>query len=132
METQKESFSFTYSAKEQEELKRIRQKYQPQEESKIDRIRRLDASVTKKASVVSLSVGMIGALVMGSGMSFIMTSLGESLGLQEPVGMVLGIVIGSIGLILLCCAYPIYNSIVRKERKKIAPEILRLTDELMK
>ena len=59
METQNEEFNFTYSAKEQEELKRIRQKYEPQEEDKMDQLRRLDAGVTKKASVIAISIGIM-------------------------------------------------------------------------
>lgn len=132
MDNQNESFRFTYSAEEQEEVKKIRQKYQPREEDKMTRLRKLDASVTQKATVVSLAIGIIGALVMGSGMSLVMTNLVVILGVQGNVGMVIGIIIGIVGIVLVCLAYPIYNNIVKKERKKIAPEILRLTEELMK
>lgn len=129
---EKEGFSYTYSATEQEEVKRIRQKYQPQEEDKLTRLRRLDASVNQKATTASLAIGIIGALIMGSGMSLAMTNLGEKLGLHGSMGMLLGIIIGLVGIVLVCCAYPVYNSIVKKERERIAPEILRLTEELMK
>lgn len=129
---EKEGFSYTYSAKEQEEVKRIRQKYQPQEEDKMARLRKLDASVTRKATSVSLAIGIIGALIMGSGMSLAMTNLGEKLGLYGGMGMLLGIIIGLAGIVLICFAYPVYNRIAKKERERIAPEILRLTDELMK
>ena len=131
MENEKEDFKFTYSAKEQEELRRIRQKYQPQEENKMERLRRLDASVTTKATTISISVGIIGSLIMGSGMSLIMTNLGESIGLYGLTCMIIAIIIGMIGICLIGCAYPIYNRVIKKEREKIAPEILRLTDELM-
>lgn len=127
-----EAFSFTYSAKEQEELKKIRQKYTPQGESKMDQLRRLDASVTQKATIVSLTLGIIGALTLGFGMSLAMTKLNEILGSHRDMGMLVGIIIGIVGIVLLCLAYPTYNRIVRKERKRIAPEIIRLTDELMK
>lgn len=134
MQTQneKDSFRFTYSAKEQEELKKIRQKYQPQEENKMDKLRKLDASVTQKATMVSLMLGIIGALIMGTGMSLAMSELGERLGLQGTMGMVISIIVGIVGMLLMCLAYPVYNRIVKKEREKIAPEILRLTEELMK
>lgn len=134
MQTQneKESFSYTYSAKEQEELKKIRQKYQPQEESKMEKLRRLDAGITKKATMVSVSVGILGALIMGTGMSLVMSDIGEILGIQETFGMAIGILIGIVGIVLVCLAYPLYNYIAKNERKKIAPEILRLTEELMK
>lgn len=131
-ENEKDSFTFTYSAKEQEELKKIRSKYQPDEESKMDRLRRLDSAVTHKATLFSISTGVIGALIMGLGMSLAMTDLGKNLGLTEAVYMTFGIVIGIIGIIFLCFAYPIYNYFVKKEREKIAPEIIKLTDELLR
>lgn len=129
-----ESFSFTYSAKEQEELRKIRQKYvaPAQWEDKMEQIRRLDASVTQKATVVSLILGIFGALTLGLGMSLAMTQLGEILGSYRSFAMLIGIIIGIVGIVLICLAYPAYNRTLRKEREKIAPEILRLTDELMK
>lgn len=131
MESQKKDFSFTYSAKEQEELRRIRQKYQPQED-KMERLRRLDASVTKKATMISIMLGILGTLMMGSSMSLIMTNLGESIGLYGTIGMLISIIIGILGIFLIGFAYPIYNMIVKKEREKIAPEIIRLIEELTK
>lgn len=131
-ENSKEGFSFTYSAQEQEELKRIRQKYQPKEETKMDKLRRLDAGVTQKATMISLILGIIGALVMGLGMSLAMTDLGQKIGLAGIVGMIISIIIGILGIALIGLAYPVYMYLVKKERERIAPEILRLTEELMK
>ena len=96
------------------------------------RLRRLDASVTRSAQTVALVLGIIGALILGFGMSLIMTDLAEFLGLEETVVMVVGVSVGIVGGILASLAYPIYNAIVKAKRKKIAPEIIRLTDELMK
>ena len=93
-------------------------------------LRRLDASVYSKASAAALAVGIVGALIMGIGMSLVMTDIGAVLG--TFLAMFIVIVIGVIGIVLLCLAYPIYNRTLKKEREKIAPEILRLTDELMK
>lgn len=134
MSTQNETdgFKLTYSAKEQEEIRKIRQKYQPQEEDNMSRLRKLDASVTQKATVVSLVIGIIGALVMGSGMSLIMTDFGKIFSLQGSTEMIMGIIMSVLGMAMACFAYPIYSKIVKREREKIAPEILRLTDELMK
>ena len=131
---EKNGFTYTYSAKEQAELKRIREKYSPatEEETKMERLRRLDAGVTQKAQVVSLVFGIIGALLLGFGMSMCMTNLGEILGSHRDLAMVVGIIIGIVGGILSSLAYPMYNHIVKREREKIAPEIIRLTDELMK
>ena len=128
----KESFNYTYSAKEQEEIKRIRKKYAApvEEEDKMAQLRRLDASVYSKATTASLVVGIIGALIMGIGMSLVMTEIGAALGTM--LSMIIGICVGIIGIVLVSLAYPVYNRTLKKEREKIAPEILRLTDELMK
>ena len=96
------------------------------------RLRRLDASVTNTAQAVALVFGILGTLVLGFGMSLIMTELAEILGLSGNATMVVGIVVGVIGGVLASLAYPIYNAIVKAKRKKLAPEIIRLTDELMK
>ncbi len=130
----KENFNYTYSAKEQEEIKAIRKKYAAPEqtEDKMAQLRRLDASVTQRATVASLVFGIIGALLLGLGMSLAMTDIGKIAGLSGGTAMLVGILIGIVGIALVCVAYPIYNSIVKKERKRIAPEIVRLADELMK
>ncbi|MBQ9131462.1 MAG: hypothetical protein IJX62_03180 [Clostridia bacterium] len=136
MENNHESkgFQYTYSAKEQAELKRIREKYVPttQVEDKMARLRRLDAGVAKKAQVVALTVGIIGVLILGTGMSLCMTDFAEILGSYRDMAMLIGILIGIVGGIFAAFAYPLYNLVVRCERRKIAPEIIRLTDELMK
>ena len=130
----KSGFTYTYSAKEQAELKRIREKYTAPTvaEDNMARLRRLDASVTNTAQVVALVFGIVGTLILGFGMSLIMTDLAEFLGLEETVVMVVGISVGVVGGILASLAYPIYNSTLKKEQARIAPEILRLTNELMK
>lgn len=126
------SFKYTYSAKEQDEIRRIRQKYQDREENGISRLRKLDAKVSQKATMVSLVLGIVGVLVIGTGMSLIMTEFGSLLGLTGVLGLVVGVVIGLVGIIMVVLAYPVYNTVLKKEREKIAPEILRLTEELMK
>ena len=127
-------FTYIYSAKEQAELKRIRDKYTaPTEaEDKMARLRRLDASVTNTAQAVALVFGVIGTLILGFGMSLIMTELSERFGISVDVAMVIGIIVGIFGGALASLAYPIYNAIVKAKRKKLAPEIIRLADELMK
>lgn len=119
----KETFNYTYSAGEQEEIRRIREKYQPREADKMEQLRRLDESATHKGTAVSVWVGIVGTLLMGFGMSccMVLTDL-----------FILGIVVGVIGIITLSLAYPLYNYITKKERERIAPEIIRLTDELLK
>ena len=131
---EKSGFTYTYSAKEQEELRRIRDKYTAptEDEDKMARLRRLDASVTNTAQAIALVFGILGALTLGFGMSLIMTDFAKDLGFEDPMAMVIGIAVGIVGGILASLAYPIYNAIVKAKRKKLAPEIIRLTDELMK
>lgn len=126
---QNDTFKMTYSAQQQEEINRIRKKYVPQELDKMAQLRALDASVEKKATAISIAVGVVGTLIMGLGMSLAMSDFGQNLG---SAAFPLGIAIGVAGIALLCCAYPLYHRVLKKEREKIAPEILRLTDELMK
>ncbi len=127
-----ESFKYTYSAKEQDEIKKIRQKYEQKEEDTMTRLRKLDAKTSEKATVIALVLGVIGALVLGGGMSVIMTDIGTILGIAGVAGMIVGIIFGIIGIVLIALAYPVYGKVLKKEREKIAPEILRLTEELMR
>lgn len=123
-----ESFSFTYSAGQQKEVEAIRKKYLPKEADKMALLRRLHAIPTQKAQAKSLVVGVNGALIMGTGMSLAMTELGAGLG---GAALLLGILVGVVGMVLVALAYPVYNRVLKKEREKIAPEILKLADELM-
>ena len=125
----KEGFNFTYSAAQQQEVENIRKKYLPKEEDKMEQLRKLHAIPTQKAQAASLAVGIIGALIMGTGMSLAMTEIGVALG---SLAMIIGIVVGVVGMVLVALAYPLYNRVLKKQREKIAPEILRLTDELLK
>lgn len=128
MEKRDDTFRYTYSAAQQQEIENIRKKYLPPEEDKMEQLRKLDASVTTKAMVYSLATGILGALILGTGMSLVMSELGNLLGaLAMPVGVALGL----IGLVLVALAYPLYNRTLKKERQRIAPLILQLTEELM-
>ncbi len=121
---EKQTYTYSYSAAENKEIKKIREKYtEPDEkEAKLEQLRKLDASVHNKSAVIALAVGIIGALILGFGMSCIMV---YDL-------FAIGIVVGIIGLIITILAYPIYKIKAEKLRKKTAPAILKLTDELMK
>ncbi len=127
MEDRKEIFTYTYSAKEQEEIKKIRDKYAPptKEETSMEQLRRLDASATRGAAVVSLIVGIVSSLLLGVGMCCTMLPGWEKY-------FIPGIVIGVTGIGGIIAAYPIYNYMVKRKREKLAPEIMRLSDELMK
>lgn len=124
MDEKKETFQYTYSAQQQAEIKTIRDKYLPPEEDKMEQLRRLDRSVTQKGMILSLTVGILGSLILGVGMCCAMVWMGK--------WFVPGIIIGLAGIGILSAAYPLYSHVTKKQREKIAPEILRLTEELMK
>jgi hypothetical protein len=95
----------------------------------MEQLRKLHAVPTQKAQAAALAVGIVGALIMGTGMSFVMTDFGAFLGAYS---MGIGIAVGLAGIVPVALAYPVYNRVLRKQREKIAPEILRLSDELLK
>lgn len=124
MDNKIETFEYTYSATQQEEIKKIRKKYLPKEEDKMQQLRKLDAEVTKPGTMWSIVVGVIGSLLLGLGMSCTMVWADKF--------FVLGIVVGIIGMIVAGMAYPVYLKITEKQREKLGPQILALTEELSK
>ena len=120
MEKNNGSFSYTYSAKQEDELKRILRKYEPRAEDKMEQLRLLDAKAEAKGMIWSLVSGVLGLLLMGGGMSLIL--VWQSL--------IFGLPLGIVGIAGIVAAYPLYVRITRQEREKIAPEILRLGKEL--
>ena len=130
-----ETFSFSYSAKEQKEIQTIRSTNAPpvpadDKKRIMDRLRAMDRRVTRKASAIALTIGIIGALLLGIGMSLVTTDLGDTIGIGDP--MIPGIIFGLLGIGIAALSYPVYIAVTRRERKRIAPEILRLSDELLK
>ena len=115
-------FSYTYSAKQQQEIESIRRKYLSREENKLEQLHRLDKQAERPGTIVSILLGTISTLVLGVGMVLTMVYTRY---------FILGIVIGLAGIAGVSLAYPLYLRITSREREKIAPEILRLTDELM-
>lgn len=119
-----ESFEYTYSAPEQEEIRRIREKYLPKEprEEKLSQLRRLDAGVNRKATAAAIALGLISTLVLGVGMCccLVWTEL-----------FLLGIPLGLLGIGGIALAYPVYQRVARRERERVTPEILRLSQELL-
>lgn len=120
MEHNKEAFEYTYSAVQQAEIEKIRSKYIPKEDNKLEQLRQLDRSVTKPGTIAGIILGIVGCLTFGGGMSCVL--LGGVL--------VYGIILGIIGIVLMGFAYPVYKKITDKERERIAPQILALTEEL--
>ena len=126
MDENREAFHYTYSAREQEEIKRIREKYAPpaREEALMEQLRKLDASATRTANIVAFTLGIISILIMGVGMCCT-TVWADTL-------FIPGILIGIAGIAGMMIVYPIYKGMVKRKREKLAPEIMRLSEELMK
>ena len=97
----KEGFNFTYSAAQQQEVENIRKKYLPKDEDKMELLRKLHGIPTQKAQAASLAVGIVGALIMGIGMSLAMTEIGAAIG---AFAMVVGIAVGIVGMVLVALA----------------------------
>lgn len=115
------TFTYSYSANQQEEINEIRRKYVAQENNKMDELRKLDRGVTRKAQALSLTYGIFGMLIFGFGMCCV---------LEWTQLFALGVVGGVLGLAMLTTAHALYNKIIKKERERIAPLIIKLTDEL--
>ncbi len=117
-----ETFRYSYSAKQQEEIENIRKKYLPKTEDKMEQLRNLDKSVTRKGTVLSLILGIVGTLILGVGMCCCL----------EWAMYAAGIIVGVVGIAILLTAYPVYSLVTKKEKERLAPEILRLSEELSK
>ena len=112
-------------------VQKIRTQYTEKEHTNLDELKKLDSKVKRPANLFAYLFGSIGALIMGSGMSLILTQLYESMDMSRTASMAVGILLGIAGIVLVCAAYPLYNRTLRRQREKVAPEILRLTEELM-
>lgn len=124
MDDKNKTFTYNYSSSQQAEIRSIREKYVPKEENKMEQLRRLDESATKPGMIAALAVGILSALVLGVGMCCTMVWAGQ--------WFIPGIIIGVVGILGVISAYPLYSRITKKCRERIAPDILRITDELMK
>lgn len=116
-------FEYTYSAKRQEEIEKIKSKYISKEEDKMEQLRKLDRSVERPGTMISIIVGVIGTLIMGIGMSLTMVF--------SKRFFIHGIIIGILGMIIIALAYPIYLAITKRQKEKLVPQILALSEELL-
>lgn len=111
-------------------VQKIRSQYTETEHTELDELKALDAKVRRPANVFAWTYGSIGAVVMGAGMSLVMTEIGEVLGLASA--MVPGIAVGVVGLGMVCTTYPIHQKILNARKKKYAQKILELSERVMK
>ena len=110
-------------------VQKIRTQYTEKEHTQIDALKTLDRKVKKPANVFATVFGSISAIIMGSGMSLVMTDIGSIIGITEP--MVPGIIIGIVGLLMAILTFPIYKKILNSRKKKYADEIIKLSDSIM-
>ena len=108
---------------------KIRTQYTETEHSELDTLRELDKKVKRPANIFAYVLGGISAVIMGSGMSLVMTDIGATLGLENA--MIPGIIIGVIGLALAALNYPIYAKLLAARKKKYASEIIALSDKIL-
>ena len=117
------TFTYQYSATRNKEVENIRRKYMPREESKLERLKKLDARVQNAGVIESLCLGIIGALVFGVGMCFLLNVFAGTIGITALFMI--------IGTLMMIPAYPLCKKISKKAKAKYTPEILRLSEEIM-
>ena len=122
---QENTFSYKYSAKENQEIEEIRKKYLPQSESKLDELKRLDGYVQNSGVLESLCVGISSSLIFGLGMCLTMQVIGNGAWM-----IALGVLFGIVGMVGMLAAYPVYRSVFSKTKTKYTPKILELIEEL--
>ena len=111
-------------------VEKIRTQYTEKQHTDLDELKRLDAMVKRPANVFAYTFGSIGTIIMGAGMSLVMTDIAETVGISNP--MVYGIIIGIVGMCMAIVNYPIYKGILGKRRKKYADRIIEVSEKLIK
>jgi len=111
-------------------VQKIRTQYTEKEHTGLDELKELDKKVKRPANVFAYIFGSISAIIMGSGMSLVMTDIAETVGIQNP--MFYGIIIGIVGMFMAIINYPIYKGILGSRRKKYADKVIALSDKIMK
>ena len=108
---------------------KIRTQYMEKTPSELDALRELDSKVKRPANVFAYTYGSISAIVMGAGMSLVMTDIGATIGIASAIDP--GIAIGVVGLVMALLTYPMYKGILNSRKKKYGAEILKLSDKIM-
>ena len=111
-------------------VEKIRSQYTEQEHTELDALKALDAKVKRPANVFGYIHGSVGAVVMGAGMSLVMTDIGKMIGLTSALTP--GIAVGAVGLAMICTTYPIHQKILNFRKKKYAGKIMELSERVMK
>ena len=111
-------------------VQKIRTQYTEKQHTELDALKELDAKVKRPANVFAYTYGSVSAIVMGAGMSLVMTDIGATIGLANA--MVPGIAVGIVGLGMVLSTYPIYKGILNSRKKKHAPQIMALSEKLLR
>ena len=111
-------------------VQKIRTQYTEKQHTELDALKELDAKVKRPANVFAYTYGSIGAVVMGAGMSLVMTDIAQTVGIANP--MLYGIIIGVVGMGMALSTYPIYKKMLNARKRKYAPEILKLSEKIVK
>lgn len=111
-------------------VQKIRTQYTEKEHTGLEELKRLDRKVKRPADIFAYVFGSAGAVVMGSGMSLVMTDIGARAGVANT--MAAGIVIGGIGMLIAIVNYPVYKKILASRRRKYADEVIAVSDRIMK
>ena len=117
------TFSYNYSAVRNKEVERIRNKYIPKEENKLEKLKALDLKVQLAGTIESLCIGIVGVLIFGIGMCFFLDVFAGAAWISA-----LFMIVGSL---IMIPAYPLYKRIASKTKRELSPEILRLSEEIM-
>ncbi len=110
-------------------VQKIRTQYTEKESTELDALKELDAKVKRPANVFAYVFGSVSAIVMGAGMSLVMTDIDSTIGMKDA--MVPGIAVGVVGMAMAIANYPIHKNILAGRRKKYADEIIALSDKIM-
>ena len=110
-------------------VQKIRTQYTEKEHTQLDALKELDAKVKRPANVFAYIFGSVSAIIMGSGMSLVMTDIGSSIGVED--NMAPGIIIGIVGMLMAIINYPLYKKLLASRRKKYADQIMNLSDKIM-
>lgn len=116
------TFEYSYSAEKAREVEAIRRKYEEPKEDKFEQLKALDRQAERRGQILSIAIGIIGTLILGTGMSMVMVG--------QVTYFIPGVVIGIVGALALGAAYPIYKKVTQKDRDKVAGQVLALVKQI--
>ncbi len=127
--SESDTFRMTYSAEDRNEIEKIRDKYTGKKADGLERLKALDRRCENAATAVSIVVGVVGTLTLGTGLSIYLSELGNVFGSHA---LSVSVIVGLAGILMMIAACPLYTYTLKKQREKHKEEILSLADELMK